>query len=788
MKKTLSLPKGYELTLGGTKYEIVKFLGLGGSSMVYSAMCNGDPVVVKELFPEELRGKLSRRNYEAGDMFVDIPPDCNELMAAYKGRADFEHRLLQEMRTKLKKNEHGEVRNVAADSWFKSYSEPIYSEETNTYYTIIGSADGDTLKDMLSYENKDDNFKSFTDICEQILRVLEALEPMHKHEKGAYLHLDIAPDNIWVLSQKIDDKRITNLIDFNSAYKMNTLEEKNRLFSIKEPYSAPELMALREKGTSDPDALKLEKSVDLYSVAVIFFEMLMGKTPIGSCYHAWSRNENVLMLSEDPCTHKYIESLFLRTAKKANEVLKKGLEYNAAKRYQSIGELRTDIKSLISDAEIKKKYELNAENSSRERVTKWKNTNAKIYELLYESDEYISMTVKDAETGDVYNSETFLSQLEANGCRHAVLVGDGGMGKTTTSLLILEKCLDKHEQAIYIPLSECSYSSEKFLQKSIKAAFSNEENRNSPLTNNDYEDLIAEEDIILLLDGFNEIANFDNEQAFFDELKELAQKKHIRILLTSRNDVYNVNQIGGFAHLQLEYISNEKISEWLSSHLPDGEKAAVPSGLPYEILGNPMLLKMYAIDIREQQFLSDAQKKGFLDKPTTAGEIIWNYLEHQIRKSKKLYEKNVKSKDFSAILLRHLLPYIAYRIEKQDSFNFTLLDLKGFLRDFQKDFAKNRDSSEAFSFFEEAFDGFFDNKYGAKYLVEQCLDVYCLLKTEEKSYTFTHQHFRDIFSATHIMNRMKLNDKSIFTERIFPFHISRMLSEILREHKYEKRG
>ena len=138
--------------------------------------------------------------------------------------------------------------------------------------------------------------------------------------------------------------------------------------------------------------------------------------------------------------------------------------------------------------------------------------------------------------------------------------------------------------------------------------------------------------------------------------------------------------------------------------------------------------------------------------------------------------------------LRHLLPYIAYRIEKgqdHDRLAFSITELKRFLKDYNELFKINRDVSDDLSSLEKAFDAFFDDKYRHDALTKQCCNVYGILKTDNnKTYSFSHQHFRDMFSAAHIRNQMKLNDKEVFTERIFPFHISRMLLEILQEHKY----
>jgi len=451
------------------------------------------------------------------------------------------------------------------------------------------------------------------------------------------------------------------------------------------------------------------------------------------------------------------------------------------------------------------KHILTAENASSEYITKWKKNNLIRYELLYEDNEYIPMTVKDANNGDVYviedGTEDFLSQLKTRGYNHAVLTGDGGMGKTTTVLHILDKCLGKCKQAIYIPLND--YSPAKTLQKSIKAAFRIIGSNDSVLTMKKFDDLINNDDIILLLDGFNEISDFDgdvdgerfirskydNEQAFFKEIAMFYDKKNIQILLTSRNDVNNyIINAGGFTKLQFEPITKQRIDKWLSDHLSDNDISSL-SEMPCDVLGNPMLLKMYAVGVREQRLLNNSQKDGFLDKPNTAGEIIWNYMEHQIRKSINQYEERDKDRGFSIFLFRHLVPYIAYRVEKKDGFSFTYDDVVEYVDAFE---SQIKDSYKKHKLRSHAITVFFDNPDRERYLLDDiCVNRYGLLERlsgGEDTFAFTHQHFRDVFSVTHIKNQMKLNDKNVFTERVFPFHITRMLLEILQEHKYLPRS
>ena len=800
MNNKINLPNGHELVLNDMKYKIKNFLGHGGSSIVYRAMSNEGPVIIKELFPHDLKNKITRKNFDNKDMTLVIPHECDEKMKMYAERAKFEFEFVQQLRN---------TENTTARPEIAHYKALV--EENNTIYIVIGdSYDGETLDEMMSSKINDNNFKSFEDMCEQILRILEALKPIHNHPDGAYLHIDIKPDNIFVLKRMIGGRRITNLIDFNSVYKMGTIEKRDRAFSQDEDYSAPELKALR--GTSDPAAKELIEAVDLYSVVAIFFKLLMGRPHNTEDRGAWSRGENIFLNPNNPC--KYIDTLFSRTIKKLNEVLKKGLRYSKVTRYTTIVDLWADINSLIEDADIKKKYALRIKQQLG-KITDWKEGNSKIYELLYDNDVYIPMMAKETDNEVAYNLDKLLSQLEANGYRHAVLTGDGGMGKTTTSLRVLENCLTEHEQAVYIPLSE--YSPVKSLEDAIKESFGIRGNNDTALTHKDYVDLITDDEIVLILDGYNEISDYkgkidgkpveclkyNNERALLDEIKELVEKKYIRIIITSRSsiNVFPLN-LDSFAKLEFEKITSEYIVKWLSAYLPEDNIDSNKINLPFDVLGVPMLLKMYAIDIGLQRDLAGEDDDGFLDNPTTAGEILWNYFEHQIRKSIKLYEKtdNAKGsekvlfKDFSRILFKHLLPYIAYRIEKeqeQDKLSFTITELKGFLKDYRKLFESYRDLSDDLSALEIAFDTFLADAYSHKLLTKPCCDVYGILENvnnTDKKFSFNHQYFRDFFSAYHIRNQMKLNDKEVFTERIFPFHISRMLLEILQEHKYVPPG
>lgn len=326
MENKINLPPEHLLKLNDVVYKIIEFLGHGGSSTVYRAESPDGFVIIKEVFPKNLVDRITRPSFDDEDMTLDIPDDCKASMDTYKNRARLEFKHACKLRLRLS--------DGTEDNRIAKYKEPF--ECNNTSYTVIeNSYRGKMLSTMMWEENSLANFPDFIDVCDQILRILKALNPLHNHENGAHLHRDISPDNVFVFDDIDNGERLTHLIDFNSVYEIGS-EESDHLFSIKEAYSPPEL---------DPSSVcysqKLTQATDLYSVAVIFFELLMGRVPEPQDYLLWAHGR---MVVDDSC--KYADSLAEATKKEVNEVLKKGLRIVADKRYEDIGKMYEAIKAL----------------------------------------------------------------------------------------------------------------------------------------------------------------------------------------------------------------------------------------------------------------------------------------------------------------------------------------------------------------------------------------------------------------------------------------------------------
>ena len=139
-------------------------------------------------------------------------------------------------------------------------------EANNTIYTVLTSKKGQVLSEM---EEKGIHFPTLTDTIQFIMNLLRALEPFHDHHM---LHLDVSPDNIFLLSPENHETFSVRLLllDFNSAYSMDGKEEfGNQYYFGKTTYMAPEVMLHRRT--------ELGPWTDLYSVAILWYEILEGK-------------------------------------------------------------------------------------------------------------------------------------------------------------------------------------------------------------------------------------------------------------------------------------------------------------------------------------------------------------------------------------------------------------------------------------------------------------------------------------------------------------------------------
>jgi serine/threonine protein kinase/predicted Zn-dependent protease len=221
----------------------------------------------------------------------------------------------------------------------------IYDSKTigQDRYFVAEYADKGTLKEYLSARRG--HKLSPIEALEIALSVCQGLEEAHRQ---GIIHRDVKPGNIFLASQR-DGSILAKLADFSIARVPLELREEalteSGAFMGTLPYASLEQI---NGEVADPQS-------DLYSWAVVFFQMLTGESPTDSLKDP---------LNYHPTSSEYPASFFAERGVPSRliEVVQKNLQRDRASRYQSATQVRealeairsqivTDIEHRLSDGE-----------------------------------------------------------------------------------------------------------------------------------------------------------------------------------------------------------------------------------------------------------------------------------------------------------------------------------------------------------------------------------------------------------------------------------------------------
>jgi len=191
-------------------------------------------------------------------------------------------------------------------------------EERSRLYMVIEWVEGRLLRTILNEERKlpIDRATNFA------LQICDALDTMHKH---GVVHRDLKPENIMV-----DAEDGIKLIDFGIAMK----EDARRITFV-------DMSATL--GTPDyisPEQVKGQRGdqrSDIYSLGVMFYEMLTGDPPYTGPNPLAVMNERLLHDPEPARTRRP------EISPELNEILNRALVRDPRQRYQTAGEMAWEL-------------------------------------------------------------------------------------------------------------------------------------------------------------------------------------------------------------------------------------------------------------------------------------------------------------------------------------------------------------------------------------------------------------------------------------------------------------
>ena len=204
-----------------------------------------------------------------------------------------------------------------------------------------------------------ERLRLFQDVC-------SAVE--HAHQKGI-IHRDIKPSNILVTI--CDDKPIVKVIDFGIAKATSgRLTEKTLFTEFRQLLGTPLYMSPEQAEQSGVD---VDTRTDIYSLGVLLYEMLTGRTPIDPkrlSTACWAEVQRMILEEEPSRPSVMVSSLHTDVSQKSQVLQKdksqlsallrgeldwivlKAIDKDRSRRYPTASQLAADIGRYLNDEPV----------------------------------------------------------------------------------------------------------------------------------------------------------------------------------------------------------------------------------------------------------------------------------------------------------------------------------------------------------------------------------------------------------------------------------------------------
>ena len=190
-----------------------------------------------------------------------------------------------------------------------------FGETMGNYYLLMEFVDGLTLRQLLRARKL-----PATETLAIVPQICQALQ--YSHERGI-IHRDIKPENIL-----LDARGQVKIADFGIAKLLDSDLRNISLTGAQQVMGTPHYMA--------PEQIEKPQTVDhradIYSLGVVFYEMLTGELPLGKFQ---------------------LPSQKVQIDARLDEVVMRALEKEPERRYQTVSRVKTDVETIATTAEQK---------------------------------------------------------------------------------------------------------------------------------------------------------------------------------------------------------------------------------------------------------------------------------------------------------------------------------------------------------------------------------------------------------------------------------------------------
>ena len=185
-----------------------------------------------------------------------------------------------------------------------------FGEAGGLYYLLMEYVDGQSLRDLLQAR------KISPEAALAIVpKICEALQ--YAHERGI-VHRDIKPENVL-----LDQRGEVKIADFGVAKMVGGTQSGPALTQARQVVGTPHYMATEQ--VEHPE--RVDHRADIYSLGVVFYEMLTGELPLGKFQPPSKRTPGDVRL---------------------DDVVLRALEKEPERRYQQASQVKTDVETIAA--------------------------------------------------------------------------------------------------------------------------------------------------------------------------------------------------------------------------------------------------------------------------------------------------------------------------------------------------------------------------------------------------------------------------------------------------------
>lgn len=269
----------------GERYVIDQFLAGGGFSLMYIAHREntGRYVALKELYPQNLQNAIAERQ-DDGRITIYNPltetGDCNDITLWNEARNYFEREAQLTAKAGAAFDRNGKREKQNAPDVLQV--EGPLSDIHGNVYLVVDTYQGESLRAFIErgfVKGEEGTVLSNQHLFELLDVLIKTTSRLsHLHGDCKLYHLDLSPDNIYLVKAAGGTTLEPHIIDYGSAYEYHP---NDPCCAVKHRYtcnlhSAPEVLALAE--LQDPDCgYHVDPSSDTYSLVSILFYAVTGR-------------------------------------------------------------------------------------------------------------------------------------------------------------------------------------------------------------------------------------------------------------------------------------------------------------------------------------------------------------------------------------------------------------------------------------------------------------------------------------------------------------------------------